>query len=365
MRRRMGTAALDMEAASDGSWQAQWRATVAARLPSQLWPDRTVLITAVDAQTGERSRSTVIAESTWPTPSPPALPVAFPRIGDNRYIDGGYRSNAENADLAAGYGRVLVLSPFGGRALTPVGWGMHLATQVDVLRTRGSRVETIFPDSSSEHMFGTNAMDLSLRRPAARAGSDQGTGPIRAAHKILALTPSNHREEPLPRRNYSCVYLGDVGALSGVASQSRPPHGRCARWVSPIGRQGMPGEIRSTPPVTPPRSAEPPYAAVSYHWRGGVAPPWVPGEASGSWWWAAENAPIYSAQFGPGSSARSGMSDGADVGGVPWGVVRCRTGAQGHERRWRWPSNGGSRGQDDRVRRALVELALGATAGGG
>ena len=49
MRRRMGAAALEMDAASDGSWQAQWRATVAARLPSQRWPQRTVLITAVDA----------------------------------------------------------------------------------------------------------------------------------------------------------------------------------------------------------------------------------------------------------------------------------------------------------------------------
>ena len=53
MRRRMGAAALDMDAASDGSWQGQWRATVAARLPSQRWPQRTVLITAVDAHTGE------------------------------------------------------------------------------------------------------------------------------------------------------------------------------------------------------------------------------------------------------------------------------------------------------------------------
>ena len=96
------------------------------------------------------------------------------RIGDSRYIDGGYRSNAENADLAAGYARVLVLSPFGGRTLTPVGWGMHLGTQVDELGARGSRVETIFPDSNSEHMFGANAMDLSLRSPAARAGYDQG-----------------------------------------------------------------------------------------------------------------------------------------------------------------------------------------------
>ena len=96
------------------------------------------------------------------------------RIGDSRYIDGGYRSNAENADLAAGYTRVLVLSPFGGRSMTPVDWGMHLATQIDELRVRGSRVEAVFPDSNSEHMFGANAMDLSLRPPAARAGYEQG-----------------------------------------------------------------------------------------------------------------------------------------------------------------------------------------------
>ena len=69
---------------------------------------------------------------------------------------------------------MLVLSPFGGRTLAPLDWGTHLAAQVDELRARGSRVETIFPDSNSEHMFGANAMDLSLRPPAARAGYDQG-----------------------------------------------------------------------------------------------------------------------------------------------------------------------------------------------
>ena len=51
---------------------------------------------------------------------------------------------------------------------------MQLGAQVDELRARGSRVETIFPGSSFEHMFGANAMDLSLRPPAARAGYDQG-----------------------------------------------------------------------------------------------------------------------------------------------------------------------------------------------
>jgi NTE family protein len=175
MRRRVGAAALDMDAASDGSRRTQWRATVAARLPSQRWPQRTVLITAVDAHTGEpvvfdRHSGVDLVDA---VAASCASGFAY-RIGGSRYIDGGYRSNAENADLAAGYARVLVLSPFGGRTLTPVDWGMHLATQVDELRARRSRVETIFPDSNSEHMFGANAMDLSLRPPAARAGYDQG-----------------------------------------------------------------------------------------------------------------------------------------------------------------------------------------------
>jgi NTE family protein len=96
------------------------------------------------------------------------------RIGDGRYIDGGYRRSSENADLAAGYGRVLVLSPLGGRSRAPLEWGMHLAAQVDELRAGGSTVETISPGGNSEHMFGANAMDPSLRPPAARAGYDQG-----------------------------------------------------------------------------------------------------------------------------------------------------------------------------------------------
>ena len=174
MRRRMGAAALDMDAASDGSGQTRWRATVAARLASQRWPQRAVLVTAVDARTGEpvvfdRQSGVDLVDA---VAASCASGFAY-RIGDNRYIDGGYRRN-ENADLAAGYGRVLVLSPFGGRTRTPLEWGMHLAAQVDELRARGSRVETIFPDSDSEHMFGANAMDLSLRPPAARAGYNQG-----------------------------------------------------------------------------------------------------------------------------------------------------------------------------------------------
>ncbi|MFL6179115.1 MAG: patatin-like phospholipase family protein, partial [Actinomycetes bacterium] len=93
---------------------------------------------------------------------------------EHSYIDGGYRSNADNADLAAGHARVLVLSPLGGRSRTPVEWGMHLATQVDELRAGGSKVETLFPDTASLTAFGENMMDLSTRPPAAQAGENQG-----------------------------------------------------------------------------------------------------------------------------------------------------------------------------------------------
>jgi NTE family protein len=174
MRCRMGAWALETDAASHSSAQTQWRATVAARLPSQLWPQRRMLITAVDAHTGEpvvfdRHSGVDLVDA---VAASCASGFAY-SIGDSRYIDGGYRRN-ENADLAAGYARVLVLSPFGGRSRHPLDWGMHLATQVDELRARGSRVETIFPDSNFRDAFGVNVMDPSTRPPAARAGYDQG-----------------------------------------------------------------------------------------------------------------------------------------------------------------------------------------------
>lgn len=179
MRRRMGAAALEADRASDSSVQTRWRAVVAARLPSRHWPQRRLLIPAVDADTGEpvvfdRDSGVDLVDAVAASTSN-GFGVPPYRIGGRRYINGGYR-RSENADLAAGYARVLVLSPFGGRSRYPLDWGMHLAAQVDELRACGSRVETIFPDTDSENMFGANAMDLSLRPPAARAGCDQGRG---------------------------------------------------------------------------------------------------------------------------------------------------------------------------------------------
>jgi len=143
-----------------------------------------VLIVAVDAHTGEpvvfdRHSGVDLADAVAASTAN-GFGVPPYRIGGHRYIDGGYRRN-ENADLAAGYGRVLVLSPFGGRTRHPLEWGMQLAAQVGELRAGGSRVETIFPDGDSRSAFGANMMDLSARPPAARAGHHQGralAGPL-------------------------------------------------------------------------------------------------------------------------------------------------------------------------------------------
>jgi NTE family protein len=179
MRRRMGAAALEMDAAPDGSAQAQWRATVAARLPSQRWPQQPMLVVAVDAHTGEpvvfdRHSGVELADAVAASCAN-GFGVPPYSIGERRYIDGGYRAN-ENADLAGGYARVLVLSPLGGRSRHPLDWGTHLAAQAGELRARGSRVETIFPDGVSQNALGVgvNMMDPSTRPPAARAGYDQG-----------------------------------------------------------------------------------------------------------------------------------------------------------------------------------------------
>jgi NTE family protein len=181
MRRRMGAAALEMDA-SAGSGQTRWRDIVAARLPSHHWPQQLVLIPAVDALTGEpvvfdRHSGIDLVDAVAASTSA----MAPYHVGGHRYLNGGYR-RSENADLAAGYGRVLVLSPFGGRTRMPLEWGMDLATQVDELRAGGSRVETVFPDAGAGDVFNANALDPSTRRQAAQGGYDQG----RALAELLA-----------------------------------------------------------------------------------------------------------------------------------------------------------------------------------
>src|SRR6202045_2739020 len=185
LRRAMGAFGLESDSVL-GPGAGQRRAMVAARLPCPEWPDRPMIVVAVDAHTGElaafdRDSGVDLADAVTAST---ALPGMAPTHGINggRYINGGVRS-AENADLAAGYANVVVISPFGGRTgPLPAGQfeglrrfpGADLESQVEALRKQGSSVEVITPDADSRAAMGTNQMDLATRIPAARAGFAQG-----------------------------------------------------------------------------------------------------------------------------------------------------------------------------------------------
>jgi NTE family protein len=188
LQRAMGAFGLESDAVLDPAEAVQRRAMVAARLPRQQWPDRPMIVAAVNAHTGElaafdRGSGVDLVDAVT---AATALPGVAPthNINGKRYINGGVRS-AENADLAAGYANIMVLSPFGGRTGTlPAGqfegirrspeWGTDLESQVEVLRKQGSRVVVITPDADSQAAMGTNQMDPATRIPAARAGFAQG-----------------------------------------------------------------------------------------------------------------------------------------------------------------------------------------------
>jgi NTE family protein len=186
LQRALGAFGLESDSIL-GPGAGQRRATVAARLPRPEWPDRPMIVTAVDAHTGELaafdrdSGVDLVDAVTASTALPGLVPTA--NINGSRYIDGGVRS-ADNADLASGYANVVVLSPLGGRSRTEPGqfeglrrapeWRTDLASQVEGLRKQGSRVEVITPDADSRAAMGTNLMDLATRIPTARAGFAQG-----------------------------------------------------------------------------------------------------------------------------------------------------------------------------------------------
>lgn len=177
LRRRICLAALEMDIGSDGSDQKRWRSIVASRLPDQNWPQQNLLIAVIDTGSFEpvvldRHSGVDLVDAVAASTSN-GFGVPPYTIGNKRYIDGGYPS-ADNAALAAGYTRVMILSPFGGRSRAPLTWGVHLAAQVDGLRMSGSKVETVFPDSASRDAFGMNMMDLSARPASAQAGFNQG-----------------------------------------------------------------------------------------------------------------------------------------------------------------------------------------------
>lgn len=168
-RARLGRAALKAGRRADSEEVA--RIIASLRLPAQ-WPRRELLVTAVDAETGQLRvfnaasgvpLSDAVAASC-------AVPLVWPpvTVDGHPYIDGGIRSPT-NADLAVAATSVVVLAPI-PQALSKAG---RVSTQV---RRLGPQVDTtvVRPDKAALAAFGRDVLDQSRAAPSAQAGFAQG-----------------------------------------------------------------------------------------------------------------------------------------------------------------------------------------------
>lgn len=168
VRARIGRVALQA-----GTVPEQERLDImASRLGGAGWPSaRDLQVTAVDAYTGAfrafgRDSGVTLTEAVAASCAVPGVWPPVTALG-TRWIDGGVRSMA-NADLAAGYGRVVVLAPltsgFGAMA--------RPRTQVEALAATSSAV-LVTPDAAARAAFGRNVLDPAARPASARAGRAQ------------------------------------------------------------------------------------------------------------------------------------------------------------------------------------------------
>ena len=173
---RIGSLAI---AAASGRIGSSRREIVAAQLPVATWPEKRLLIAAVNAETGERRGfdrdsgidlvDAVIA-STASFGWPPTLFQGEP------YIDGGFYST-NNADLATGFDRVMILAmkPPPGVPIPSMSL-VTLNETVKTLQDDGALVEVIHPDENTLAALAAagGVMNPAISAPAAMAGRVQG-----------------------------------------------------------------------------------------------------------------------------------------------------------------------------------------------
>ena len=166
-RARLGRAAMKARTVPE----AVRREIIRQRLPNSSWPDRRLIITTVDAETGEgrnfdRDSGVSLADA---VAASCAVPLVWPpiTIDGHRYIDGGVRS-ITNADLAGGCERVVVVAP--------VTVALRRSGRIDrQLASLGPQVRSIVvsPDANARHAIGRNVLDPARRVASARAGHIQ------------------------------------------------------------------------------------------------------------------------------------------------------------------------------------------------
>ena len=240
LQRAMGAFGLECDSIL-GPGAGQRRAMVAARLPRHEWPDRPMIVVAVDAHTGElatfdRDSGVDLVDAVTAST---ALPGSVPTVSINgtRYINGGVRS-PDNADLASGYANVVVLSPFGGRSGTPAGRPVRGPAQTTGMGhgpggpgrgpaqagqpRRGDHAGRRFPSRNGHEPDGSG--DPHSLRPCRirprQAGSDPNDVPLTIARRGRAIHGSCGEPEvrppaATPGRASSCRLFSSIRMSAG------------------------------------------------------------------------------------------------------------------------------------------------------
>jgi NTE family protein len=179
-RARLGRAALKARTVPE----SERKAIIKQRLPADAWPERRLLVTAVDAETGElrvfdRDSGVALLEA---VAASCAVPLVWPpiTIDGRRYIDGGVRS-ISNADLAVGCERVVVLAP----ATFALRRSGRIENQLASLGTTVRSV-VVSPDAQARQAIGSNVLDPAHRVASARAGHAQSANVAESVAAVWA-----------------------------------------------------------------------------------------------------------------------------------------------------------------------------------
>ena len=166
-RQRIGDIALHAPTISE----SERRRVIEWRLPQHEWPEKNLVLTAINAATGEfvtwdKQSGISLIDA---VASSCAVPSVWPcvTINNTKYYDGGLRTST-NAHLAMGYDTVYVIAPL-TQGITPL-----IALEIDALRTSGSTVHVVVTDDDAIAAMGPNSLDPRFRRVAAEHGRRQG-----------------------------------------------------------------------------------------------------------------------------------------------------------------------------------------------
>lgn len=157
---------------------------IRSRIAVDVWPERELLVTAVDTDSGEfvafdRHSGVDLVHA---VAASCAVPLVWPAvtIHGRHFMDGGMRSTA-NVDVARGADVVVVLAPL------PQAFSLATSIAAQVRSIAPARSVVVVPDKQALVDIGRNVLDPEKRADAARTGLRQSH---RVADQVRAVWPT-------------------------------------------------------------------------------------------------------------------------------------------------------------------------------